>query len=46
LGHEKITTTVDVYGHLAPGAHGDIVNVLNAAMGVVPDPLLELNRAE
>lgn len=42
LGHEKIDTTVSVYGHLAPGAHGDIVNVLNAAMVSVPDPVIEL----
>ena len=30
LGHEKIDTTVGVYGHLAPGADEDIVRVLDA----------------
>lgn len=37
LGHEKITTTVDTYGHLMPSAHADTVAALYAAMP--DDPL-------
>lgn len=40
LGHEKITTTVDTYGHLSPAAHEDTVAALYAAM---PDDPLTLN---
>lgn len=37
LGHEKITTTVDTYGHLLPDAHqGDVDAVLLAMAGVLP----------
>lgn len=37
LGHEKITTTVDTYGHLLPDAHqGDVDAVLLALSGVLP----------
>jgi integrase len=39
LGHEKIDTTVGVYGHLAPGADEDIVRALDAIGGT---PKLEL----
>lgn len=36
LGHEKITTTVDTYGHLLPDAHqGDVDAVLLALAGVL-----------
>jgi len=42
LGHKDISTTVGVYGHLAPGADDDVANVLDAAMRAVPDPVLEL----
>lgn len=36
LGHEKITTTVDTYGHLLPDAHqGDVDAVLLAMSGVL-----------
>lgn len=37
LGHEKITTTVDTYGHLSPTAHEDTVTALYAALP--DDPL-------
>jgi len=37
LGHEKITTTVDTYGHLMPSAHADTVTALYAALP--DDPL-------
>jgi len=42
LGHEKIDTTISVYGHLAPGADEDVVRLLDALSAVVPDPVLEL----
>jgi integrase len=36
LGHEKISTTVDTYGHLLPDAHqGDVDAVLRAMAGVL-----------
>lgn len=40
LGHEKITTTVDTYGHLMPSAHADTVTALYAAL---PDDPLSLD---
>ncbi len=37
LGHEKITTTSDVYGHLQPDAHIAMADVIGAALeGVRP----------
>lgn len=37
LGHEKITTTVDTYGHMLPDAHQGDVDAITAAMsGVLP----------
>lgn len=46
LGHEKITTTVDVYGHLLPDAHIQLANIMADVMsGVLPalePPQLEL----
>ena len=42
LGHENIETTVGVYGHLAPGADEDVVRLLDALSGAIPDPVLEL----
>jgi integrase len=46
LGHEKIETTVAVYGHMAPGADLEIVNVLDRIMAGVPDPVRELTSGE
>jgi hypothetical protein len=31
LGHKSITTTVDLYGHLVPGASGRARNALDRA---------------
>lgn len=46
LGHEKITTTVDVYGHLLPDAHREMANIMSDVMSGVlpplPPPQLEL----
>ena len=36
LGLEKITTTVDTYGHLMPSAHADTVTALYAALPADP----------
>lgn len=41
LGHEKITTTVDVYGHLLPDAHRQMSAIMQETMGNVL-PVLEL----
>lgn len=35
LGHEKITTTVDTYGHMLPDAHQGDVDAITAAMSGV-----------
>ena len=32
LGHEKVSTTVDIYGHLRPGAQDDALSALAAAL--------------
>ncbi|WP_165909181.1 MULTISPECIES: site-specific integrase [unclassified Rathayibacter] len=32
LGHEKITTTVDIYGHLMPAAHAEMAAVMDDVM--------------
>ncbi len=32
LGHEKVSTTVDIYGHLHPGAQDEALRVLGAAL--------------
>jgi integrase len=38
MGHEKITTTSDIYGHLMPDAHIQMSNVMEAAMShVIPE---------
>ncbi|OOB90327.1 tyrosine-type recombinase/integrase [Rathayibacter sp. VKM Ac-2630] len=45
LGHEKITTTVDTYGHLLPDAHRQMSATMEEAMGhVLPviEPPLQL----
>lgn len=46
LGHEKITTTIDLYGHLLPDAHIQLANIMADVMsGVLPTltpPPLEL----
>lgn len=34
LGHEKITTTVDVYGHLVPDAHAQMADAIGRAFPV------------
>jgi integrase len=42
LGHEKITTTVDTYGHLLPDAQegdSDAVELMMSAVLPVADPL-------
>jgi integrase len=36
LGHSSITTTVDRYGHLAPGVHDAIAASLDASFGAPP----------
>lgn len=36
LGHEKITTTVDTYGHLVPDAHEQMASVVAATLSSVP----------
>ncbi|TFD27471.1 tyrosine-type recombinase/integrase [Cryobacterium cryoconiti] len=37
LGHEKITTTIDLYGHLLPDAHIQLANIMADVMsGVLP----------
>ena len=36
LGHSSIKMTVDVYGHLVPGAHGEAMNTLPSLDGSVP----------
>lgn len=38
IGHEKITTTIDVYGHLLPEAHQDDAAAVAAALGYSPTP--------
>jgi integrase len=43
LGHEKITTTVDTYGHLMPSAHADTVTALYAAL---PDDPLAITTSD
>lgn len=43
LGHEKITTTVDTYGHLVPDAHEQMASVVAATLaGTVPIEMREL----
>ena len=48
LGHEKITTTVDTYGHLLPDAHLQMAQIMADTMsnvlpaGLSPRPPLEL----
>ena len=32
LGHEKVSTTVDIYGHLRPGAQDQALSALGAAL--------------
>jgi integrase len=32
LGHEKVSTTVDIYGHLRPGAQDEALSALGAAL--------------
>tara|TARA_R110002020_G_scaffold48774_8_gene139053 strand:- start:341 stop:1504 length:1164 start_codon:yes stop_codon:yes gene_type:complete len=39
LGHEKITTTVDTYGHLVPDAHEQMASVVAVTLGGAPQPL-------
>ncbi len=36
LGHSSIKMTVDVYGHLVPGAHREAMNTLPSLGGFVP----------
>ncbi|PZE66872.1 site-specific integrase [Curtobacterium sp. MCBD17_021] len=37
LGHEKITTTVDTYGHLLPEAHQQMASIMQKTMaGILP----------
>lgn len=38
LGHEKITTTVDVYGHLVPEAHDMMATAIADTLSTVNDP--------
>lgn len=40
LGHEKITTTVDVYGHLLPDAQMGDIAAVSAFMGIEAEPEL------
>jgi len=42
MGHEKIQTTVGVYGHLVPGADLETVDVMDRIMSAVPDRVIEL----
>ena len=35
LGHEKITTTVDTYGHLVPDAHEQMASVVASTLATV-----------
>lgn len=44
LGHEKITTTVDVYGHLAPEAHQQMADVIAHTLTGIR-PLRQLSPA-
>lgn len=39
LGHEKITTTVDTYGHLLPDAQMGDIAAVTAIMSIAPEPL-------
>lgn len=45
LGHEKITTTVDTYGHLLPGAQRAAVDAARRALGPRPPSRAELSPA-
>ena len=37
LGHEKITTTIDVYGHLLPDAHAQMADIMQGELsGILP----------
>ncbi|MEI3845303.1 MULTISPECIES: tyrosine-type recombinase/integrase [unclassified Microbacterium] len=47
LGHEKITTTVDTYGHLVPDAHEQMATVVaNTLAGIAPAAMGELPSPE
>ena len=39
LGHSSIRMTVDVYGHLVPGAHREVMNTLPTEKGVTGEAL-------
>lgn len=43
LGHEKITTTIDTYGHLMPDLHVHAADTMSAAFASAR-PLLQLER--
>lgn len=38
LGHESITTTVEVYGHLMPDAHSNMASAMQTVLGKALDP--------
>jgi integrase len=40
LGHEKITTTVDTYGHLLPDAHEQMAQMMSDTMSNVLPPIV------
>jgi integrase len=42
LGHEKITTTIDTYGHLMPDLHVAAAETISHAFSSAPRPRLEL----
>jgi integrase len=45
MGHAKVQTTFDVYGHLLPGSHDEVRERMDAYLAE-PEEIVDLEAAE